>query len=505
MTSTTRIARAAARSRDLGGSPRGSSHFERRGGLYIARRVGAAVAAVFVVAGTLGVASSPAAAQQSDEQVRISARKVADGRVEFALQQRQADNSWGDRQLPRQRFFPTTATVGRWLNSTPLTVGDTTVRITARKVADGRIEFALQQRQADNSWGQRLLPSKRFFPTTATVGRWLNSSPLNLKASPVSQQQGYSAIAVGYGHSCGLRNDGTVTCWGENFAGQADAPGGQFRAIAAGGGVLYSPVGSTEVSGHSCGLRNDGTVTCWGKNSAGETDVPGGEFSAIAAGGSFSQTLEVNGVTRSYGHSCGLRRDGTVTCWGRYGVDVRADVFYSEFTTVAAGDVPDGRFSAIAAGLNHSCGLRNDGAVTCWGDNWYGQTDVPDGRFTAIAAGYLHNCGLRSDGAVTCWGDNEHGQTDVSSGRFSAIAAGLNHSCGLRSDGTVTCWGGNDVRQGDVPDGRFTAIAAGATVESADLSGAYLVGHTCGLRTDGTITCWGGNPYDPSPIHIAAD
>ncbi len=60
------------------------------------------------------------AASHSTE-VRITARQLEDGRVEFALQQR-VDGEWGERQLPRSRYFPTDAQVGRWLNSTPLTV-----------------------------------------------------------------------------------------------------------------------------------------------------------------------------------------------------------------------------------------------------------------------------------------------------------------------------------------------------------------------------------------------
>ena len=68
------------------------------------------------------VVSSPVAGQESVDvvEVRIVARKLDSGRVEFGLQQRQPDNAWGDRQLPRVRFFPTTAAVGRWLVSSSL-------------------------------------------------------------------------------------------------------------------------------------------------------------------------------------------------------------------------------------------------------------------------------------------------------------------------------------------------------------------------------------------------
>lgn len=57
---------------------------------------------------------------------------------------------------------------------------EVTVRIAARRLADGRIEFALQQRQADGNWGERLLPARRFFPAGAAPGEWLVSSPVTV-------------------------------------------------------------------------------------------------------------------------------------------------------------------------------------------------------------------------------------------------------------------------------------------------------------------------------------
>ena len=148
----------------------------------------------------VGFTEDAADAQESSNTVRIVARKLDDGRIEFGLQQRLADNSWSDRLLPSRRFFPTTATVGRWLVSSPLTLG---ARIVARKLDDGRIEFGLQQRLADNSWSDRLLPSRRFFPTTATVGRWLVSSTLTL---------GERTLAGGSDGSTGADSNGHAAC-----------------------------------------------------------------------------------------------------------------------------------------------------------------------------------------------------------------------------------------------------------------------------------------------------
>ena len=53
------------------------------------------------------------------------------------------------------------------------------VRIGAQRLDDGRTEFALQVRE-EGSWSELVLPRSRYFPTTAGVDDWLNSSALNL-------------------------------------------------------------------------------------------------------------------------------------------------------------------------------------------------------------------------------------------------------------------------------------------------------------------------------------
>ena len=155
----------------------------------------AAAAAVLLV--LCGIAAPAAHGADGDIDVRITAQRLADGRTEFALQQRQQDGEWGDRLLPRLRFFPATTTTGRWLVSSPLTLApqadsmssattdtDLNVRIAAQRLADGRVEFALQQSRQDGGWGERLLPQRRFFPSNAASARWLVSSPLTIATVP---------------------------------------------------------------------------------------------------------------------------------------------------------------------------------------------------------------------------------------------------------------------------------------------------------------------------------
>ena len=169
---------------------RGESAAVARRGLHVCVRLGVVVAVLSVA-----VVSLPAAAQDSGVDVRIVARKLDSGKIEFGLREQQSDGSWGEPLLPTRRLFPATAAVGSWLVSSSLSLGaansEESVRITARRLADGRVEFALQQQRADNSWGDRMLPSQRFFPTTARVDRWLQSSPLTITTTtaPVENQQ----------------------------------------------------------------------------------------------------------------------------------------------------------------------------------------------------------------------------------------------------------------------------------------------------------------------------
>ena len=211
-----------------------------------------ASAAVLVVLSTAAIPSTVAAHSGDDasDEVRIVARKLEDGRIEFGLQQRESEDSWGERMLPATRFFPADATVDRWLRSSPLTVhvaatGDTAatdvmVRIVARKLANGKVEFGLRKQLPDDSWSGELLPSVRMFPTTAAVGSWLQSTAISVlttqptattsttqpaattsttqptATTSTAQPTRFTEVAAGDSHACGLRSDNTVACWGDN-------------------------------------------------------------------------------------------------------------------------------------------------------------------------------------------------------------------------------------------------------------------------------------------------
>ena len=188
-------------------------------------------------------------------------------------------------------------------------------------------------------------------------------------------------------------------------------------------------------------------------------------FLARAAGyGELPAAVRFTSIDAGHAHTCGLRADGTVACWG--------DNSYGQ------SNAPDGEFISVAAGARNACGIRNGGSVECWGADESGQSNAPDGEFISVAAGARNACGIRSGGSVECWGADESGQSNAPDGEFISVAAGARNACGIRSGGSVECWGADESGQSNAPDGQFISISAG------DI-------HSCGVRSDGSVLCWG--------------
>jgi hypothetical protein len=194
-------------------------------------------------------------------------------------------------------------------------------------------------------------------------------------------------------------------------------------------------------------------------------------------------------------HTCGLRVDGTLACWGR---DLSGE-----------SSPPGGSFTHLAVGGAHSCAIRNTGEVACWGRNDRGQLVAPAGSFRQLALGDQHSCGLRLDGTAACWGYDDANQASPPSGVFKSITCGGFFSCGVRMDDSVECWGGSFPGRPQVPvyaiDGgafHWCAILGDRSLDCAGRGGVpggrfsrVSAGddHDCGLREDGTLACWGMN------------
>ena len=81
--------------------------------------------------------------------------------------------------------------------------------------------------------------------------------------------------------------------------------------------------------------------------------------------------------------------------------------------------------------------MTADGSIVAWGRNLAGQCDVPapNADFVAVAAGREHSVGLKADGTLVLWGSNEFGQCTlpVHNVDFVAVAAGAFHTLALKA------------------------------------------------------------------------
>lgn len=348
-----------------------------------------------------------------------------------------------------------------------------------------------------------------------------------------SSSSSFVSVSVGEAHSCGLRIDKTITCWGNNLSGQADNPEGTFAALSAG-------------KDYSCGLHTDSTIRCWGgsysqkpeRNRDGftyQTSNTGNTATTIVEGNFKAVAADGNGL-----RTCAVRTDGTTTCWDN--------------TTLTQADTPNGTFNTVHAGTyvcdtnvagcrelitvfntvhvdTYVCGLHTDSTIHCWKYRENGGLEVltsPEGEFKTLSTGYEYACAMHTDNTIRCWKPtNPQQAVHTPAGQFTAVSIAAYSSCvfadifdcwnvwykdyeapitcsytdpvvttcsnasgdldppvniaacGVQDDSTVECWNENGELP-NTPKGEFTSLSVNRD-------------HACGVQTGGTINCWGNN------------
>jgi alpha-tubulin suppressor-like RCC1 family protein len=333
------------------------------------------------------------------------------------------------------------------------------------------------------------------------------------------------SLEAGGSTACALKTDGTVWCWGQNGTfqlGNADnnqddhvatpvqvqtndtnTPGSAPMFLT---GVVQLSVGGE----HSCALDSSGQVWCWGKNDSQQLGNSGSD-SPFAVQAVLTGVTGISKVVAGNTHSCAFTAAGNVWCWGGNGNNQTGNPGNtgeaSEVLTPDSSSEDGGVASAplagivdITTGYDHTCAIKSDHTVWCWGDNTNGQLGVGDTSTHPTAVEVLNADATPLGGAAT-------------------IATGEMHTCVAKMDGTVWCWGdngksfggqlGNDsIAQSSVP---VQVLAAGST--PAPLTGATALEaghrHTCALiGATHQMYCWGVNGKDqigvPSrDVHVA--
>ena len=282
-------------------------------------------------------------------------------------------------------------------------------------------------------------------------------------------------LSMTHGYACAVRVDSGLVCWSPWSSSLMD---GYRSAEPQGDGFAAVSVGS----GHACALRTDGPVVCWGLNRFGQVDPFDPEEGEAALGrdplaGPYVQ-VSVNAEGGWADSSCAVRDTAAVVCWGY--VANRGSKGYDDSWLGGS----RGSFSQVAASDTTACGLRTDGTVSCWGRLYVEGASPPSGRFVDISAGAREGmCAVREDGELICWNPDREGVQELGGG-FVDVSTGA-EVCAVRTDATAWCWGGFGVFASRPPQGAFVRVEAGQYIS------ANLQQRPCGIRTDGSIHCWG--------------
>lgn len=284
------------------------------------------------------------------------------------------------------------------------------------------------------------------------------------------------------GYQCARLRDGSVHCWGKDVP-SFDGFQGRPRRVTA----FTEPAESlfAELGAICVGVR-DGSLWCVGSNSHGQLGLPASQTYSTQA-----QKHHLTGVRElTWRGRCALTREG-VRCWEN---DRASEILISGLPA---------KVRRLTGGRIFSCVLLENGEVYCRGSNFRGQLGILEGttdeerarerlqgrdQYTrvaslgntvrTIASTARHTCAIKADGSVWCWGENQRGQ--IGKGDVST-------KCELK-DGQFVCV----PEEGLVPHRvqglphPMTSLALGETT-------------SCAIDGHGAAWCWGSLP-EPTPV-----
>ncbi|MEV5002518.1 RCC1 domain-containing protein [Nocardioides sp. LML1-1-1.1] len=352
---------------------------------------------------------------------------------------------------------------------------------------------------------------------------------LDLRVDAPATAPAQVRLSAGGQHGCRVNTDQTLDCWGYNFAEQIAQPlvlmtpydATPTQVGAASDWVEVSSGGDSQWA-HTCGIRADRSLWCWGSNRDGELGNANGgtEDVPVRAGAGRNWAT----VSSGFSHTCGVTTDGELWCWGggsfgqlgRPGGSAPAQVgVRSDWTSVSAS-------------YTHTCATTTGGELWCWGFNPRGQlgdgstdsspTPVREATlgtsWASVSVGAGTSCALRTDATLWCWGYNAHGETGTGAAgtdRLAPTQVGTasdwtqvsatgssgqgNHACAVNTGGQLWCWGYNLSGETGADPGTDVLVPTRIGTDSDWASVATGGAMTYAAKTGGSQWAWGANGY----------
>lgn len=323
--------------------------------------------------------------------------------------------------------------------------------------------------------------------------------------------QCFSEVDAGGGHSLGIKSDGSLWAWGENFGGQLGNGTQGFVPVTI-PVQITSEMNWEKVSAgsyHSLAIKTDGTLWTWGFNGSDNlglgTEYPGYVTAPVQIG-TASDWLK---ISAGYDYSLAIKEDGTLWGWGKnnqgqLGNNMPGQTVYEPI------QIGNGTsWQSVEAGYNFSFGIKNDGSLWSLNGSADGASQVgEDYYWTEVTCGLDFTLGLKEDGTIWSWGSNWVGQ--LGNGTYSEVAEPAQigsdsdwrsvrsggsslTSMAIKTDNTLWGWGNNGNGQVGIP-GTNTNYPIQITTDTwldVTLGEAFSLA----IKSDGSLYGWGYNGY----------
>ena len=308
------------------------------------------------------------------------------------------------------------------------------------------------------------------------------------RSSPVqtiARGNNWKQVSCGFGHTAGIKSDGTLWLWG------------------------YEPL----IQRTTTGKLGDNTVV--GKSSPVQTITRGNNWEQVSCGDN---------------HTAAIKTDGTLWMWGSNSYGALGENTLANKSSPVQTVTFGTNWKQAACGGQHTAAIKTDGTLWCWGRNFDGQlgdntngykkspvqTTALGTNWNQVSCGGLHTAAIKTDGTLWCWGENEYGalgQGELSSKNFrfksspvQTIAFGTNwkqvscghrHTAAIKTDGTLWCWGWNDY--GQIGDGNRSYKTRYSPVQTTAFGTNWKQvscgsTHTAAIKA-GQLFCWGENTF----------
>jgi alpha-tubulin suppressor-like RCC1 family protein len=326
--------------------------------------------------------------------------------------------------------------------------------------------------------------------------------------------------------SAGIRQDGSLWMWGQNYGGELGLGDRRLRPSPRQVGtnqwteVIIGSVPAVKASSQSnvsfvIGRQHDGTLWAWGGNRFGQ--VGDGTQEDRLTPVRISNRKDWAGIASSTGEVFAWNVWGDLYAWGTNNIAANGITSGSPvYLPTQVGNLPP--VNAAVAGFGWMLVRTKDGRVLGVGRGEVGQLAnnmadtrteptpiLLEARKRRLAVGDGHNLSIRPDGSLWAWGRNEHGQlgiggfedheTPVRVGEgtnWVEVVAKGNHSAGITREGEILVWGDNEVQQ--LTPGNLDAIDHPIPVEGLAGRFTHLATsdyHNLARRDDGTAWMFG--------------